>query len=89
MVYIARHDGVRGGYPPLVRLSVTVIAEQHGCREQSGSRRRQWRYDFFSYFYLTRRAGTGYTPASPGRVRPVDHRSALEAPPRPGGRPAR
>lgn len=49
VVYIARHDGVRAAdIRPLVRLSVTVIAEQHGRREQ-GSAGGGGRYDF-SYF---------------------------------------
>ncbi|MDF0604787.1 metalloprotease TldD [Neisseriaceae bacterium TC5R-5] len=38
VVYIARHDGVRAAdVRPLVRLSVTVIAEQQGRREQGSS----------------------------------------------------
>lgn len=38
VVYIARHDGVRAAdVRPLVRLSVTVIAEQHGRREMGSS----------------------------------------------------
>ncbi len=38
VVYIARHDGVRvADVRPLVRLSVYVIAEQNGRREQGGS----------------------------------------------------
>ncbi len=38
VVYIARHDGVRSAdVRPLVRLSVTVIAEQDGRREMGSS----------------------------------------------------
>ncbi len=38
VVYIARHDGVRAAdVRPLVRLSVTVIAEQNGRREVGSS----------------------------------------------------
>ena len=38
VVYIARHDGVRAAdIRPLVRLSVTVIAEQNGRREQGSA----------------------------------------------------
>lgn len=38
VVYVARHDGVRAAdVRPLVRLSVMVIAEQNGRREQGSS----------------------------------------------------
>ncbi|KMN37116.1 MULTISPECIES: metalloprotease TldD [Chromobacterium] len=38
VVYVARHDGVRAAdVRPLVRLSVLVIAEQNGRREQGSS----------------------------------------------------
>lgn len=38
VVYVARHDGVRAAdVRPLVRLSVSVIAEQNGRREQGAS----------------------------------------------------
>ncbi|AAQ59770.1 metalloprotease TldD [Chromobacterium violaceum] len=38
VVYVARHDGVRAAdVRPLVRMSVSVIAEQNGRREQGAS----------------------------------------------------
>lgn len=50
VVYIARRDGRRAAdVRPLVRLSITVIAEQQGRREQGSAGGGGGRFDF-AYF---------------------------------------